>query len=104
MSEDLSEDAAEFRCLVPFPDGSESFVDGFEAGMVWRRMVSGETPIENPVAYHQSNRVVFERMAAAQGYDLVIEDIDHGWMLATFTKRKKRFGVVEGGLSTRGQP
>lgn len=97
MSEDLSEDAAEFRCLVPFADQSASFVHGFEAGMVWQRMVGGETPIENPVAYHVENKAVFESMAAAQGYDVEMEPACDTWMMATFTKRPKRFAVIEGG-------
>lgn len=101
---DLSEDAAEFRCLVPFPDQSESFVNGFEAGLVWQRMSDGETPIENPIAYHLANRMVFERMAAAQGYDVEFEPcmagatICHTWMTATFTKRRNRFSVIQGGV------
>lgn len=97
--EDLSDDAAEFRCLVPFPDPSASFVHGFEAGMVWQRMIAGETPIENPVAYHVENRTTFERMAAAQGYDVEIEPCDDTWMTVTFTKRRLRFSVVEGGAA-----
>lgn len=94
---DNSEDAAEFRCLVPFPDGSESFVNGFEAGMVWQRMVRGETTIENDCAYHTKNRSVFERMAAAQGYDAEFEPCEgyEEWMVATFTKRRTRFSVVK---------
>lgn len=97
MSEDISDDAAEFRCLVPFPDGSASFVNGFEAGMVWQRMVAGETPLENPIAYHEENLLVFERMADAQGYDMEAEKPSDGWVCVTFTKRPNRFRVVEGG-------
>jgi hypothetical protein len=97
--DDLSEDAAEFRCLVPFPDESGSFVNGFEAGMVWQRMVAGETPIENPIAWHLDNRLVFERMAAAQGYDAEFERCCSTWMTAIFTKRRNRFSVIEGGAA-----
>jgi hypothetical protein len=97
MSDDISEDAAEFRCLVPFPDGSASFVNGFEAGMVWQRMVAEESPIENPIAYHQANRTVLERMAAAQGYDAEFEPCCDTWAMATFTKRRNRFSVIQGG-------
>lgn len=106
-AEDLSPDAAEFRCLVPFPDGSASFVNGFEAGTLWQRMNAGEAEIESPVAYHLSNRAVFESMAAAQGYDCEFEPCaDNGrecdtWMLATFTKRRNRFSVIDGGLATK---
>lgn len=94
---DISEDAAEFRCLVPFPDQSESFVLGFEAGMIWQRMVSAETPIKNGCAYHTANRTVFSRMADAQGYDAEFEpcdDLDE-WMVATFTTRSNRLRVVK---------
>jgi len=97
MAEDLSDDAADFRCIASFPDDSASFVNGFEAGMLWHRMVAGETPIENPIAYHSENREVFQRMADAQGYDAEFEPIDDEWMIATFTKRPKRFGIITGG-------
>ena len=91
---DTSEDAAEFRCLVPFPDGSPSFVDGFEAGMIWQRMVRAETPIDPRIAVHSRNREVLSRMAAAQGYDMDVEDDDGIWMVVTFAKRRQRFSVV----------
>lgn len=97
MIEDVSVDAAEFRCLVPFPDSSASFVNGFEAGMVWQRMVAGEAVIESDCAYHSENREVFESMAAAQGYDADFEPCDNldEWMTATFTKRRNRLRVVK---------
>lgn len=96
MSEDVSEDAAEFRCLVPFPDASPSFVHGFEAGMVWQRMVCGETPIDNDCAYHTENRAVFCGMATAQGYDAEFTPCDglDEWMMVTFTKRVNRLRSV----------
>jgi hypothetical protein len=105
MSDDLSPDAAEFRCLVPFPDGSASFVNGFEAGTVWQRMNAGEAEIESPIAYHVDNHLVFQRMAAAQGYDVEFEPCVSGglvcgtWELVTFTKRRNRFSVIEGGVA-----
>lgn len=97
MSEDFIPDKNEFRCLVPFPDGSDSFVHGFEAGMIWQRMVAGEANIGgmDEVATHSANRRVFERMAAAQGYDITVEADDGEWMIATFTKRRTRFRLVE---------
>ncbi|NSZ57795.1 hypothetical protein FY145_07095 [Agrobacterium tumefaciens] len=99
MSEDFSPDANEFRCLVPFPDQSESFVLGFEAGMIWMRMVKGESHIGglNEIATHAGNEEVFMRMAAAQGYDLQVSQAGDGWIIAEFTKRARRFSVVEGG-------
>lgn len=95
--EDFSPDAAQFRCLVPFPDPSESFVLGYEAGMIWQRMNAGEFKIggSDEVATHAANLEVFQRMADAQAYDLEIEPCgDDCWMIATFTKRQKKFRVV----------
>lgn len=96
--EDYSEDAREFRCLVPFPDQSESFVLGFEAGMIWQRMISGELVIGglDEIATHETNAVVFQRMADAQSYDLTIDPAGNGWIIATFVKRQNRFRVIDG--------
>jgi hypothetical protein len=65
--------------------------------MLWQRMNAGETPIENDIALHLANKLVFERMAAAQGYDADFDVIDDTWVMAAFTKRRSRFSVVEGG-------
>lgn len=102
MTEDYSEDANEFRCIVPFPDQHPSFCTGFEAGMIWQRMIAGETKIggDDEVAMHRDNREVFERMAAAQGYDFSAEEIDDIWSIFTFSKRRQRFRAIAGGLST----
>lgn len=94
MSEDVTPDAAEFRCLVPFPDNSQSFVHGFEAGMIWQQMVDGIQEIEPLVGLHGENIEVFRRMASAQGYDFDSEDCGGGWHTAKFTKRRHRFTVI----------
>lgn len=102
MAEDFSPDEAEFRCLVPFPDQSASFVHGFEAGMIWQRMIKGEPQIggfDDEIAAHFENAAVFRKMADAQGYDLDLSDFGNGWIIATFTKRPRGFGVIEGGAA-----
>ena len=99
--EDTSPDAAEFRCLVPFPDGSHSFVHGFEAGMIWQRLMAGENPVGggDEIAKHVENAEVFRRMGYAAGYDVTIEELDARWINVEFVKRPKRFGVIAGGKS-----
>lgn len=94
----MDEDA-EFHCLVPFPDGSPSFVHGFEAGMIWQRMSAGESFIggRDEIALHTANAEVFQRMAAAADYDIELSIVDENWMTATFSKRPKRFVVINGG-------
>ncbi len=97
MTEDFSPDAGEYRLVVPFPDGSPSFVHGFEAGCIWQRMNAGEYQIGglDEIALHTENVEVFERMAAAQGYDIKIDDSsDRDWSIVTFTKRRDKFRVV----------
>lgn len=95
--EDFSPDAAEFRCLVPFPDGSASFAHGFEAGIIWQRMNAGEQVIgtSHEVATHKANEGVFRRMADAHGYLLEVEDIDAVWIITTFTKNPQKFRIVK---------
>ncbi|MGC4393759.1 hypothetical protein [Agrobacterium sp. M50-1] len=97
---------SEFHCLVPFTDESESFVNGFEAGMIWQRMLSGDELIggatEPPT--HSENIEVFKRMAQAMGYDLDGHyDRTDGWMYVSFIKRKRKFSIVQGGISDDGQ-
>ncbi|WCA57818.1 hypothetical protein G6M16_008940 [Agrobacterium tumefaciens] len=98
---------SDFHCLVPFTDESESFVHGFEAGMIWQRMLSGEELIggatEPPT--HYANLEVFKRMAQAMSYDLNGHyDRKDGWMYVSFIKWKRKFSIVQGGISDDGQP
>lgn len=92
-------DPADFGCRVPFPDQSPSFVHGFEAGMLWGKMTTGKDPIDSDLPYHADNRAVFERMAAAEGYVMEWRPCDglDEWAVATFTKRRPTFTVIDGG-------
>lgn len=91
---------AEYACIVPFPDESASFANGFEAGMIWVRMEAGEQRIEFiSMPLHAGNAEVFRRMAAARGYDLTIDADDGEWICGEFTKRRSSLTVISGGLS-----
>lgn len=98
---------AEFGCLVPFVDDSESYVNGFESGIIWQRMLAGEEIIggatEPPT--HSENFEVFKRMADAMNYDIA-DTLDRrdGWMFVTFIKRKRKFRVVMGGVADERTP
>ena len=86
----MDEHKDEWGLLVSFTDESQSFVAGFEAGGVWSRMRSGnEAEIE--LSTHTENREVLQRMACAEGWDIVIEPtaID-GWDTTQLTKRHGR--------------
>ena len=55
-----------FGLVVAFPDPSESFTLGFEAGRMDQRMSDGATPIEECV--HTKNEEIYRRLANYQGY------------------------------------
>jgi hypothetical protein len=68
----MSENAS-YLLLVAFPDGSPSFVHGFEAGQIWRRMREGrEAEIEN-LTVHAANEEVVRRMAVSEGWECEFE-------------------------------
>ena len=91
--------------VFAFPDGSASFVNGFEAGMIWTEIERGELKIdrgfEEGFPIHIENVEVVQRMAAARGYRLETQEAGaEGWIAArlTFTGgTKPRLAVVESG-------
>lgn len=96
---------AEFKPLVSFPDGSVSFVNGFEAGMIWQQMQAGETPIgSHGMPYHADNMEVIKRMAEAAGYQIIdILPVDECWTHIIIDKLPQstapKFTIINGGLS-----
>jgi len=78
-------DTEEMSLLVGFPDGSPSFVNGFEAGAIWQQLDSGSIePIDRgfdagfPV--HTENLEVIRRMAKARGFNVETRDeCEEGW-------------------------
>ena len=102
-----SDESVDFKPLVSFPDGSSSFVHGFEAGMIWQQMQAGETPIgSHGLPYHTENVEVIKRMADAAGYQIIdISRVDACWTTMILDKLPQskpppRFTVIEGGLSS----
>lgn len=66
MTETSDDGSAEFGLIVSFPDQSESFTNGFEAGTFDARMGTGESPIEHIA--HEANYEVLRRLATRRGY------------------------------------
>ena len=87
----MSEDA-EFRPFVTFPDGSPSFVNGFEAGMIWQMMQDGVEEIAPQTPTHWENLPLFIEMAKAANYEIVeCEQLDQAeWGNVTFRKSKPK--------------
>lgn len=97
----------DFGLVVAFPDGSPSFVHGFEAGALWELMTTG-TVAEIERTTHRENREVISRMAVAEGWsvEFAASEVD-GWDYAKLTKDKTApthsnpngLRLVHGGLS-----
>lgn len=75
----------EFGLLVSFPDGSPSFVNGYEAGMIWEAMQRGDDVIERTV--HAENIPVLRRMATVCRYEMHLADTEFiEWNFARFDR------------------
>lgn len=73
----------EHGLIVSFPDQSPTFTLGFEAGMIWQRIESGERAFD--VVCRIENKAVINRMAAARKGGVIFEEgTDHpeGWCTA----------------------
>lgn len=70
--------------LFAFTDQSESFVNGFEAGMLWARIESGEPVIDcgfdEGFPLHAKNLELVTRMAACRGFSVEQQPSVEGWV------------------------
>lgn len=97
----------EMSMLFAFPDGSPSFVNGFEVGMIWQEIEGeGKLVIDRGIdagfPIHAENVEVVRRMAAARGYKLEFGAEKDGWVNARLTyvgtgRTKPALHVVGGG-------
>ncbi len=79
---------ADYGLMVAFTDESPSFVNGYEAGMLWERMRSG-TVAEIETTTHAENRDVIQRMATADGWDCEVKASEvEGWDHTSLRKAK----------------
>jgi hypothetical protein len=91
--------------VFAFPDGSASFVNGFEAGAIWQQM-DGEGALEIDCGFvggfpvHTENVEVMRRMARARGYTIEVRPTDYSeWTALRFTwvgtdKAKPQLAIV----------
>lgn len=88
---------SEYGLLVAFPDQSESFTLGFEAGQCWERLEVGD--IED-CTIHTENEEVVRRIARHFFYDVEFErtDVD-GWSTVKFRRGRPRLQAVPNGDS-----
>ena len=81
-----------YGLLVAFPDQSETFVLGFEAGQCWERLVDGDL---SDRTIHSANSEVVRRIARSFNMDVTIlpTDVD-GWSTAMFARGRPKLSVV----------
>ena len=93
-------ESGELDLIVSFPDQSEVFTLGVEAGMFWQRMQSGEREFE--LVAHTSNIECLRRMAAAEGLVFVDSETEvEGWSECSVsgTPARPSLKLVRGGLA-----
>ncbi|RYD67465.1 MAG: hypothetical protein EOP83_02835 [Verrucomicrobiaceae bacterium] len=61
----MEDEPTSYGLVVSFEDQSPSFVNGFEAGMLWQQM---KTETKIAAATHTQNRETLRRMAIASGF------------------------------------
>ena len=87
-----------WRPIVAFDDDpSPSYVNGFEAGMIWQMIQSGKHEIARTV--HAENIGTLQNMANAAGYEMLIDHSADGWADVRLVSRPKRSGlsIIDGG-------
>jgi hypothetical protein len=70
--------------VLSFPEQDPRFTYGFEAGMLWQRLVDREVVIH--ATAHSFNHGLIHRMAQHHGYTLAVEATDYDeWIMVTMT-------------------
>lgn len=92
---------SEYDLVVSFPDQSETFVLGFEAGMIWQRLESGDLNFTATV--HSKNSELFMRMAYAKElfYKITATGVE-GWselVIRPLEKPVPKLRLIKGGLA-----
>lgn len=71
-----------------FPDGSNSFVSGYEAGLLGARMALGEEEIISPLPYHTDNLELFRGMSEHYGYSMTHQPTEFSeWSNVEFLRK-----------------
>jgi hypothetical protein len=78
--------------IISFPEQSEVFVLGFEAGMFYQRMDRSEH-IE-PYSVHTKNEECLRRIARHFGYDATFIDLGNEWSEITVERGRPKLSVV----------
>lgn len=85
---------AGYGLLISFPDQSDSFVHGWEAGVIYQRMQVELGPIEATI--HTANKEVVTRCCGSLGWQVEFTETDFSeWTNAVLTRAgKPKLSVV----------
>lgn len=72
--------------MMPFIDGSESYVNGFETGQLWELLNNGELLHNRPC--HISNKEQIKMMCDLLNCNYSMEDIDECWFYLNVKETK----------------
>ena len=83
-----------YGLIIEFEDESESYANGYRAGLIDSRMRQDESPIN--VLIENSNHGVYKQLCGHYGYSWKITDSDvGGWCYAEFIKSKPTLRVIK---------
>jgi hypothetical protein len=79
----------EWSCVMPFLDGSETYVFGFELGVIWHMCTVNTFP--EAMLMHVANIKQLELVAAHFDCDLFVDNIESAfeWCEITMVKKTK---------------
>lgn len=78
-----------YDLLVSFPDQSETFVLGFEAGQLWETLKAGSGEMMYGLTMHTANEEAFTRIGRHYGCTVEFKRLEGGWSDATFKRSTK---------------
>lgn len=86
---------SDYGLLVSFPDQSESYVLGFEAGCLWEVLKAGHGDMIYSVTMHTANEEAFTRIGRHYSCTAEFKKLAEGWSEATLRRNTKpRLRVV----------
>lgn len=91
-----------YGLILPFPDESESFTNGFEAGELWARFRSGDAP--EAYTAHTANIDLIRSMAVMHGYITTFLPTDYPEWTNVIFDRKPKLRVVNSSAALEVDP
>jgi len=76
---------AEYGLLVSFIDKSQSFVNGFDCGLLWKEL---QTELPQRRLAHTTNVDQFHKLAEHYNTEMFIDSVDGEWCEVSFVRKR----------------